>query len=156
MSYGKRDIWNRVLTEESRDIKTTQKKDVGHQKIWKKLTHLLHNVRREDSGSKGSAEDGGEFLVQTSDSHLLKVPVRVDDCLSCLLGLCLTLLKHRKKRRDQNVADFDFLCTWLREDRGRYFLKILKVSKACFTLMERKGAFLRSSTIINQEPRNVS
>lgn len=54
------------------------------------LTHLLHNVRRENPGSEGSAENVGELLVQTSNSHLLKVPVRVDDCLSSLLGFCLT------------------------------------------------------------------
>lgn len=53
------------------------------------LTHLLHDVRREDSRRKGSAENVGEFFVQASDSHLLKVPVWVDDRLSRLLGLRL-------------------------------------------------------------------
>lgn len=112
MSYEERDISNGVLTEENKDMMTTpQKSMLDIRKYEKKPTHLLHNVRREDSGSKGSAEDVGEFLVQTSDSHLLKVPVRVDDCLSCLLGLCLTLLKHRKARCDRNIADLEFEST---------------------------------------------
>lgn len=54
------------------------------------LTHLLHDVWREDSRSEGPAENVGEFLVQASDAHLLEVPLWVDDRLSSLLGLRLT------------------------------------------------------------------
>lgn len=53
------------------------------------LTHLFHNVRREDTRGEGSAEDVGELLVQTTNAHALKVPVRVDDGLTLLFGLGL-------------------------------------------------------------------
>lgn len=57
------------------------------------LTHLLHNVGRKDTGCESSAENVREFLVQTSNSHLLKVPFWVDDGLPGLLGLGLAC-KH--------------------------------------------------------------
>lgn len=148
MSYEETDISNLVLPEENKDIRTTQKKKTlckknvrSDREEWGRdgpLTHLLHNVRREDSGSKGSAEDVGEFLVQASDSHLLKVPVWVDDCLACLLGLCLTFLKKAQKGATwAELLRFRFLM-W-----GKVFLKDSE-SKACFAMMERKRTFLRS------------
>ena len=68
----------------------------------KKLTHLFHNVRREDSGGEGTAEDVGELLVQTTDAHLLKVPVRVDDTLSLLFGFGLS---YRDMRRPVETSE---------------------------------------------------
>ena len=50
------------------------------------LTHLLYNVRREDSGGEGSAEDVRELPVEAANAHLLKVPVGADDGLPRLSG----------------------------------------------------------------------
>ena len=64
-------------------------------RIEKKLTHLLHNVWREDSGGEGPTEDVGELFVQATDAHALKVPVWVDDRLARLSGLRLPCRGHR-------------------------------------------------------------
>lgn len=55
-----------------------------------RLTHLLHNVRRENPRGEGSAEDIWELLVQASDSHPLKIPFGVNDGLSRTSRLCFT------------------------------------------------------------------
>lgn len=65
------------------------------------FTHLFNDVWRKDSGSKGSPENVRELLVQTSDSHLLKVPVWVDDGLSGLLGLGLPCDHADRTRQNQ-------------------------------------------------------
>lgn len=54
---------------------------------WAQLTHLFHYVRREDSWGERSTEDVRKLLVKTSNTHLLKVPVRTDDGLTGLSGL---------------------------------------------------------------------
>ncbi len=53
-------------------------------------SQLLHDFRREDSGSKSSPEDRVELLIQTTDPHLGEVPVRIDDRLSNDLALGLS------------------------------------------------------------------
>lgn len=61
------------------------------------LTHLFHDVRREDTRGEGSAEDVRELLVQTTNAHALKVPVRVDDGLTLLFGLGLASWAERSQ-----------------------------------------------------------
>lgn len=56
----------------------------------KPLTHLLHEIRREDSGGKGSAEDVRKLFVKASYTHLFKVPVWGDDGLVRFSGLGFT------------------------------------------------------------------
>jgi hypothetical protein len=40
---------------------------------------LLNDLGWKYSRGKGSTEDGVEFVVQATNSHLLKIPVRIDD-----------------------------------------------------------------------------
>ena len=56
----------RTEKEDSSDVFTSQ---------------LIDEFWREDSGGEGAPEDGVEFSVETADSHLVEVPVRIDDGL---------------------------------------------------------------------------
>lgn len=51
------------------------------------LTHLFHDVQRENPRGESSAEDVGKLLVEAADAHFLKVPIGVDDGLPRLSGL---------------------------------------------------------------------
>lgn len=67
-------------------------KDQPRQRDREELTHLLHDVWREDSRGEGPTEDVRELLVQATDAHALKVPVWVDDGLTRLSGLRFPLI----------------------------------------------------------------
>ena len=43
-------------------------------------SHLFHYVRREHSGGKCTPKNVRELLVQASNTHLLEVPVRTNEC----------------------------------------------------------------------------
>merc|ERR1719318_334400 len=55
---------------------------------------LLHYLGREHTGGKSSPEDGIKLLIQSTNTHLGKVPVRVDDGLSLHLPLALSSQLH--------------------------------------------------------------
>lgn len=84
----------RVRKRERKREAETERETETERRIEKKLTHLLHNVWREDSGGEGPTEDVGELFVQATDTHALKVPVWVDDRLARLSGLRLPCRGH--------------------------------------------------------------
>lgn len=43
---------------------------------------LFDDFWRENSRCKCTTENGIEFLVQTTDSHLSEIPIRIDDRLA--------------------------------------------------------------------------
>ena len=47
---------------------------------WQKQTELFDVLRRIESRCECATEDCRELLVQTTDAHLLKVPLGVDQC----------------------------------------------------------------------------
>ena len=42
---------------------------------------LLNKTRREDSTRKRPSENRSKFTVKTSDPHILKLEIRLDDCI---------------------------------------------------------------------------
>jgi hypothetical protein len=40
---------------------------------------LLDNLNRHDARGKGAPEHGAKLVVQPTDAHVLKFPVRIDD-----------------------------------------------------------------------------
>lgn len=44
---------------------------------------LFDDLRREDSGGEGTAEDVNELLIETTDAHLLEVPVGREEACVC-------------------------------------------------------------------------
>lgn len=56
---------------------------------------LLDQFRWEDTGCEGSSEYRIEFLVQATDAHFAKVPIRVYNGLADHLALALALQIQR-------------------------------------------------------------